>query len=363
MEVLKKLKQISIKNVLVKAFAFIAAGVILFVAFGGVNFVKAKLKGPTDIYELSVDELEGAYVSAEVYFLFDMYAYTEETKDGVDTGKILNKEYIIPVGEQEYMGVSLPSAYLQQADTLLEECNTYFTNGTSPTISFVVEGTILPMEADSLSFYHDMVGYNNEDATPEYQALFLPYYLKADTIGTYEVGTLYMVVAASVILIGVGLYMLLRALVGGYQSKMKKIVSAQENSELLWDELEKFYENTEPVNGIRISENWILYQKGANSVLLWAKDIVWAYQSTTTHRMYGIPTGKTYCVVLRTGEGKQYQIAVKTETMAQDVIRQLEDKLLGVTVGYTAEIVALYNTDRESFVKRRQEGKVNSEVF
>ena len=54
-------------------------------------------RGPQQLTELSVDQLSGAYVEAEINGIYDWYAQDVESSGNEDT--IVAREYLIPVGE------------------------------------------------------------------------------------------------------------------------------------------------------------------------------------------------------------------------------------------------------------------------
>lgn len=67
-----------------------------------------------------MSELKGQYVEAEVYLIYDWYAYTERTNTSTNRSTVTEKEYIIPVGDAEYMGLAVDAGYISTADDLLD---------------------------------------------------------------------------------------------------------------------------------------------------------------------------------------------------------------------------------------------------
>lgn len=171
----EKLKRQSLKKSLVFTVILVVAAVALLVSTGFGVF-KA-IGGPKDLYSLSRDQVDGAYVEGEIYGLYGSYA--ETTKNS----RTVSREYIIGVTDEVgYMGLVLRSEDLSAAEDLLRESWDYLdglTDGTSTVIH--VRGTVLPMDEESLEFYHETVGWDEMSA--EQQAMFLPYYLKADFLG------------------------------------------------------------------------------------------------------------------------------------------------------------------------------------
>ena len=55
-------------------------------------------------------------MEAEVYLIYDWYAYTERTNTSTNRSTVTEKEYIIPVGDAEYMGLAVDAGYISAAD-------------------------------------------------------------------------------------------------------------------------------------------------------------------------------------------------------------------------------------------------------
>lgn len=75
------------------------------------NSIKVMLSPKVRMDELNAEDItENTKVEADIDVMIDYYAYTEQD------GEVIEKEYFIPVGEEEYMGVVLGEKYLEQAD-------------------------------------------------------------------------------------------------------------------------------------------------------------------------------------------------------------------------------------------------------
>ena len=80
------------------------------------------------------------------------------------------------------------------------------------------------------------------------------------------------------------------------------------------EQLETFYQSTEPVNGVRAGR-WMMFETGGKTTVLDAENVAWAYMRTVQHRTNGIPTGKTHGLVVRTRDKKMYEISMKKQDM------------------------------------------------
>lgn len=90
----------------------LAAGLLWGTGFGAFKAIG----GPKPLDSLDVSELKGQYVEAEVYLIYDWYAYTERTNTSTNRSTVTEKEYIIPVGDAEYMGLAVDAGYISTAD-------------------------------------------------------------------------------------------------------------------------------------------------------------------------------------------------------------------------------------------------------
>ena len=75
----------------------LAAGLLWGTGFGAFKAIG----GPKPLDSLDVSELKGQYVEAEVYLIYDWYAYTERTNTSTNRSTVTEKEYIIPVGDAD----------------------------------------------------------------------------------------------------------------------------------------------------------------------------------------------------------------------------------------------------------------------
>mgnify|MGYP000600414227 FL=1 len=266
----------------------LAAGLLWGTGFGAFKAIG----GPKPLDSLDVSELKGQYVEAEVYLIYDWYAYTERTNTSTNRSTVTEKEYIIPVGDAEYMGLAVDAGYISTADDLLDASYELLTGASqTPGESFTVRGTILPMSGESLDFYHQVVGY--DDWTAEEQQMFLPLVLKADYLGSMDQSGTWLLTAGAGVALFAAVWMLAGALTGRYQKRIRAYCKASESPEAMLEQLETFYQSTEPVNGVRAGR-WMMFETGGKTTVLDAENVAWAYMRTVQHRTNGIPTGKTH---------------------------------------------------------------------
>ena len=79
------------------------------------------------------------------------------------------------------------------------------------------------------------------------------------------------------------------------------------------------------------------------------KDMVWAYQMTTTHRTNGIKTGTTYSLYIWDTNKKNHQISM-AESAVQDAMRYINKHMPWVVLGYSDDLKKQYNRDYNGFL-------------
>lgn len=342
---LKEMRKKSLKSNILTILICAAIGIFfLGMAFPG---LKVLLSGKSDLDLLSADEIKpGMYVETTVYGIYDYYACTTETKNGSE--KTISCEYIIPVGEAEYMGLLAPEKYLDDCDALMEESWDYLDGKTDEILGQIrVKGTITEMESESLKFYKeylaDYAGY--DDLSAEEQAAFLPYYLKVDCVGDMKLAELIVSLLLAAVMLGVTIFIVIRIMKGGVQKGLIKY--CKENG--AQEKVEQFYRSTTPVNGLRIGREYILSDDG--SIFLLSDTLVWAYMQVTNHKRGLITVSRDYAILLHTRKGGLYQHYVKSEAQTKEILDQINRVLPWVILGYSDEINKAYKKDRDSLIQ------------
>ncbi len=342
MDFIKKLKSKSMRKSIGWAIWPLLFSLIFFsVANVGLLFQK-----PQYLFDVPESELEGAYVTVDVPFIYGSYAYEEEYENDRPTGKITSTEYVIDANNVSYCGLYLSGSLIEKGDALMEESYAYM-DGETDTITgyFTVTGIMKHMPADSLNFYHEYVEYDAMSA--QEQALFLPLYL--DTEGGCDV----VLAVGGVICLALAIFLVAYAGSGKYQKQL--VQKANElspgNPEYVYDRIAQLCQDVPAVKGLRIGSGLVYLEQGARQFLYGAQDVCWAYKQTTRHRLYGIiPMGKSYALVLRTASGAMHSIPNREAKVTE----QLENIMMALpycVVGYSKELETLYHKDRPQFIQ------------
>lgn len=336
MEQLKKLKRRSIASLLALILLLGAIGV-----FGvAASNLFAKEPEARNLYEVPREELEGAYVTVEVEWIYGCYAYTETYENNRPTGEITQQEYVIDANETDYMCLILDGDWMDKADDLLDECDAFYYGETDQvTKTFTVTGEVKRLPSDSLELYHEAMGYDM--LTPAEQEILLPLYLSPASYDLEPVPLFF-----GLFFIGIALFFLVSALSGAYQKQIK-----QKLQELFGDNTERADEflrhmmSTPAVQKMHIDGGYILLQQGITQMLLDSSDLVWAYKQTVRQKLYGIiPMGKSHRLVLKLANKKEVFVVMK-EAQIKEQLNKILQQFPTCAIGYSDQMAALYKKD------------------
>lgn len=314
---------------------------MLIVAVNAEN-IKVLLTPKVDLYDLYADEITTPMrVEADIDFLIDYYAYT--TKDG----KTTEKEYFIPVGEEEYMGIALGKSYLEEADHNMNATWDYMEGDEEAYFEIEpihVTGTILPLEGRDAQYYNEYIydlGWTEEE-----QEVFLPYVLKVGYIGkaSTEQFILLMVVAGICFIFGI--VWIILGLKGNYLKNIKKYCKASGNPEMAKSRLEQFYATTPEVCGVRLSPEYLLSTGGYRAIFAESKNVIWVYQHVVKHSVNLIPTGKTYSIIFLNADGSKVEVGMKNKKKTEAVMEYIAHVLPYIFFGYDEKLADAFRLEK-----------------
>lgn len=345
MEWLKDLRRISLRRRMVRiaVLAALAAGV--FVYFRCWSLLG--MLSPKTLSELTPETMEGAFVEDDIDWFYSPYLEERYGEDW-ETGKRTGVQYLIDFDEVYYMGLAVHGKQMEEADAMMEAVDDFYDGGLAaedvPVLH--VRGTVRAMDEQEAYYFLDFAG-----GEPELEALLLTYCLDADRIAGRSILAEAAALAGALALLAAALFPLVKAQRGGYQKQVVEKLREAGPLEAEAERAARFYERTEPISGVRLGTEYIFFQNGADSVLLRPWDLAWAYQNTTQHRTNGVPTGKTYALVLRTMDGGQYSLPMK-EAEIQRLLGAMREALPRTSLGYTPEVEKIYREHREVFAER-----------
>ncbi len=341
-------KKYLVKNLTVAIFLFIIGGIILITQMDNIKMILAPAVNLDTLY---ADEIkESMKVKVEVGDIREYYAYTEEG------GRVIEKEYIIPVGEKEFMGLVLGESYLEQADRDMEATWDYL-DGDESAINriefFTVTGKVVPMSGESKEFYDEFIYLLGLE--PEQEELFIPYMVvTGSAAGGFTSNFIVFGIVAAVIII-IGICVLVRGLTGGALKDIKKYCEATGNAEAAMQRLERFYAQTQPVGNLRVSPEFIMAQTSGKVMLTDASKVLWVYQHIVSHYTNGIPSGKDYSIMVWMTDGTKMDIPMKGKKKAEEALDYIGRSLPYLFFGFNEQIQAAYNQNRQGMIQAMTE--------
>ncbi len=349
---LAELKKKSIMRAIPLVLLFVIAGGVLFAA--EFSNIRSLLRGHVKFETLLPDEINGdLIVEASINANFGAYMeeYSKNTKTNVT--RTTDIYYVIWTGDDDsedykYMGIKVPASYGGQMDRMAEATYNY---EMSDTIHFT--GAVNKMSSEEYQYFREY--FQESDWTDEeIDEYTLPYYISVGALTGGAATSAYVIFGIGIALIVFGVIILLYALSGGDVKAFQKEAATLGMSEM---ELEAEYAGARVMiqkDNLRIGHRLIFYMTGRRTRVIVNDKIVWAYQQSTTHRTNGIKTGTTYeILVYLLNEKKAHRINVPGEEKAGEVLQYMYENIPTAVVGYTDELLSLFNKDYQGFLNLR----------
>lgn len=129
-----------------------------------------------------------------------------------------------------------------------------------------------------------------------------------------------------------------------HKTKVEKFISSQPDPQETRAALEKFYESSPAMNGVRANSRFIIIERRPFRVMN-ATDVVWIYPHRLRIRYMGlIPVGSTYSVMFCMKDGKQYAVNTRGAKGSKNLVNFLFERLPATAFGYTDELRDLWNS-------------------
>ena len=305
---------------------------------------------PSTLDELNYEEdIEGAYVRTTVYGIYGSYSETVSSK----TKAVKSREYVIDAGEYHYIALRLRSKDLEKAEALMDASFDYLdgkieADALEP-YQFEVTGTVEKLLEKNLKYYHDFFDWDELD--DESKETVLPYRLTGGDVAGMDTGTMWMLLAIGAVVGGFGLYILIVSLTS-YEKAIKRFLKSNEGASE--EKVREFLAGTPEVHSVQVDRNYLFLLAGGSRFYMDIPDhVVWMYKRVTTHRRNGIPTGKTYGVLIDFIGHKQFEISVKNEQAADELVQTLSQYCGKAIAGYSSDLDKLYQKNYDQFLALR----------
>lgn len=351
---LQKLRSKAINNAAIKTGVLVVIGVAIFFVSGIFNV----LFGGKELNVSNIQDLEGKYVSYEVWTNYSWYVegYTKSSSGSTKTDYY---QYLVPVGEEQmdyylditdptysWIGVQINSE--KQRDKFDYVFEQYFYTVDTPE-KYKVSGYLRKMDYEEKYYYEDYISYNFDMTLSEIDAQgnILTYVI--DTNSTNEhftKGTAYALSAVGVAAILFGVYIMYAALsMKNHKDLVKYLVDNPEKDEKISSLLEK-----EAMHGVRMNSDYFIVHKAKATTFMETKDIVWVYHHVTQHRTNGIKTGKTHALMVATLYGKVQSVNMPNEAAVLETMEYMRNINPKIVLGYSNELAALYSSNPSAFL-------------
>ena len=349
---LAELKKKSIMRAIPLVLLFVIAGGVLFAA--EFSNIRSLLRGHVKFETLLPDEINGdLIVEASINANFGAYMEEYSTNTKTNVTRTTDIYYVIWTGDDDsedykYMGIKVPASYGGQMDRMAEATYNY---EMSDTIHFT--GAVNKMSSEEYQYFREY--FQESDWTDEeIDEYTLPYYISVGALTGGAATSAYVIFGIGIALIVFGVIILLYALSGGDVKAFQKEAATLGMSEM---ELEAEYAGARVMiqkDNLRIGRRLIFYMTGRRTRVIVNDKIVWAYQQSTTHRTNGIKTGTTYeILVYLLNEKKARRINMPGEEKAGEVLQYMYENIPTAVVGYTDELLSLFNKDYQGFLNLR----------
>ncbi len=371
---LQKLKSASLKKVMPGIIILFIAAAGLLVYFGP-DFI-TWAKGPVAFEELSINEIENQYVTMTFELTFGTFAteVTTTTRNGAKVSERDTMQYhavlvggldrYVNTNEDlywEFVGLAVPARYFDTTKIIDRNSDEFFETYDLRALDTTMQitGQILPMDDEMLRHYRSF--FREADYTDdEYKEYCAPYYIKVDHLKRGHADFVLFMNALAVILLLWAVYMLIKALTGGYQRKLIKALKAQGEMELERADAD-FESASEPTKGIRIGRNYLFDCSGAKTDVFALRQVAWAYSHQVNHQKYGRTVSTTYSIILYTENKKSHQLTMPSKAASDQVLDELNRKCPAGIFGYSDQLKQLFNKNYDDFprLRRQKEAEIN----
>lgn len=343
-----------IKSIVGAAVLFLAAIAILLAVFGNVFLLLTPAKS---LDEITADDLrEGLHVKGEVPYIVDYFAYME------DNGKTIETSFFIPMGEEGTICLIARGSTMKKATATMEATWNYLDYAdvdASSIPSFKVNGILKNLTREDSKFFKEYL--NDLDA--EDREYIFPYGIYTGLGAGTDSNDYYMAIIGVVVLIVITIFVLWYGLSARCIAEINKYCKQQADPEYALSRIEQFYNMGTPVAGFRAGDEFFLAVRGNTTYFAEADECLWAYQQTTQHKTNGIPTGKTYSVLMKLANGEQLDIPMKKEAECKEVLDYINKMMPHLLIGYDDRLVRMYAKEREEMIRIVSERKAQNASF
>lgn len=302
-----------------------------------------------NISRVEADEIEDdKIVRGTIYAILGAYASDDE-----------GTYYIIPVGEDKFMGLYLDDRYEDRAVEIINDTVDYL-NGDRETVSdkrLYTGGVTYAMSPDEARYFHEWFTDSGFLTRSELSSYVIDYTYAVVPFSDWNNSSDIVCYIFELISLVVAIFSFFWMVTCRNVAKVKKKIRENGWSQ---EQIESDVLSGYNKGNVMIGKNYIL----CNSVWRWeiysVKDIIWAYQYThkTEHRLYGvIKTGTTvnYAIHMWMRNGKTTGVSVKNPDEAMTILAQFDENHPHIILGYSDQLQQLRLSDFNRLVQLSDE--------
>lgn len=319
---------------------------VVLLALFGPGFIQL-IQGPRDMYDLSVDELKGAYVEGEIAAIVNLFAeYTETSDSGRET--TVTEYYIVPVGDAEFFGVGMKQSDFSKADKIRNDTFEYLMGERDELTDYMyIKGTVKSMGEELDRYFYEWfeeTGFVEYSSQAELEQIALPLVVEPYYIGLFKEGYVYTALAVTVALIVLIVINIVLGATEASTSKIRKFIEERGSTDSL-EMVEEDYQNAVSVEAIKIGKHYTFYFKGAKAQILKNDEGLWAFKRRTTHKTNGIKTGTTYELIFYTRDKFLHSNSMRREESVDTALAYYTQNNPQIIVGYSDDLQRCFNRD------------------
>lgn len=349
---LESLRKKAFKKALVSSVIMIVIGAGLMIFMGKHAFYA--VFGYVTFEDLEPDQIHNQLVDLSITQAIDTFMYEEEVNS--DTGRRISVTayyYAFYTGGENLdldyaiMSIKVPSDYHSTMEKITDY---YYEEKDFYPTPLHLSGEIKKMDAEQLQYFKEYFGLSDA----EFNELCIPYYVNVFKNKSSENAMAILICGAGLVLLIIGLIRIFRSASG---SSMKKLMDdlaqagcSEASAESDYNSAVSYVKNGDT----KIGRLFTYYMSGSSPRAIPNTKLIWAYQTTTTHRTNGIKTGTTYSVMLYVDDSRNcVTLPMPNEAVTQDFLRKINDTFPWVVVGYSDELKKMFNKERSQFMSLR----------
>ncbi len=311
--------------------------------------------GAKELNGLNSWELSDTLAECEIDYALDCFAEYDDNS---------GRYYVIPCKEDAYLdsvdyylAVYVGSNKFDDMDAVCDDTWAYLTGeGENQGRTCFVKGTIRRMDSDERQYFEEWFyeAGMSEEEYQEYAATYVlmdGYYAYFD--GEAKLPQIIVMTVIALVIIGIGIFVLIRSLTGGFLKKLKCDLAqygALGDSRLVMD-----YENAHVISKkLRVGQIFTYNSKPISPRAYLNSNIVWAYQQRTKNYTNGIYSGSSYQVWLYSVKQSvvDAQISLKKKH-CDELLEYYNNHFRHMVVGYTDQLRELYFSNKDEFLSLR----------